>query len=265
VTPIPLVVPGGFVVDAERALLHAAAVAMTSSTGCDYLEAVRQLSEPFCAPPGFDVDEGRLVILKGALRLSACMDGGFDAALRLIEQTREPGIMRIADPDAEVRAPKRSDGGRVTVHLFAAAAMTDAGFSGLAYSGGVVSHNQELMAIDLDAISLPAGSRVPLLMNHDANRIAGRARVDVSAGAIYLRDGQFSKATAAGREAAGLFEEGQPLKLSVGVTGQKEYFPRPTQMMLNGREQTLQAVMRKPRLLEVSIVPAGADPDAGIR
>jgi hypothetical protein len=153
---------------------------------------------------------------------------------------------------------------KATFMLFAGAGMTSAGFSGLAYSGGVISHNGDLFAIDLEQIALPAGGRVSLLVNHDTNRIAGQARAEIVGGALYLRDGRFSKATVHGREVAGLHEEGQPLKLSVGVSGRVERLQRPSTIWLNARQQTVQAVMRQSRLLEVSIVPAGADPIATI-
>jgi hypothetical protein len=162
----------------------------------------------------------------------------------------------------ELSAPLQWE--RATVTLYAGAAMTDVGFSGVAYSGGVISHNDELFAIDLDQLALPADGRVSLLVNHDTNRIAGQARAEVSGGALYLRQGRFSKATVHGREVAALREEGQPLKLSVGVSGRLERMRQPTTLVLNSRQQTVQAVMRKARLLEVSIVPAGADPHATI-
>lgn len=59
-------------------------------------------------------------------------------------------------------------------------------------------------------------------------------------------------------------EEGQPFKLSVGVSGRVEHLQRPTTILLNARQQTVQAVMRQSRLLEVPIAPAGADPNATI-
>lgn len=52
---------------------------------------------------------------------------------------------------------------------------------------------------------------------------------------LYLRDGRFSKATAAGREIAGLHSEGQPLKLSVSVNGRREQYSALRELLLNGR------------------------------
>jgi hypothetical protein len=55
-----------------------------------------------------------------------------------------------------------------------------------------------------------------------------------------------------------LHEEGQPLKLSVGVSGRVERLQRPTTVLLNAWRQPSK------RWLEVLIVPAGADPTATI-
>lgn len=109
---------------------------------------------------------------------------------------------------------------------------------------------------------MSAGRRTSLLVNHDTNRIAGHARVEVGAGALHLREGRFSQATPPGREVAGLHTEGQPFKLSVGVNGRRELYRAPRRALLNGREQEVQTVLRRARLLEVSVVPARADPDA---
>jgi hypothetical protein len=152
-----------------------------------------------------------------------------------------------------------------TVWLTASAAVAPSGsFGGIAYSGGVVNYDGEQLAIDLDEISLPSSGRIPLLMNHNTNRIAGHAGVSVSDGVMHIRDGKFSNVTEAGREAAGLRSEGQPLSLSAGVIGKRHRLQRPTALVLNHRMQTVETILRKCRLLEVSIVPAGADPEAGI-
>lgn len=219
-------------------------------------------------PDGLPVDEDGARLVHAAEALMAAIPGtSFLDALHMVGAAwRQLDTLKtLRGPSSswvELTAPIRWE--RVKVQLYAGAAMSDVGFSGIAYSGGVISHNDELFAIDLEQIALPAGGRVSLLVNHDTNRIAGQARAEVSGGALYIQQGRFSKATAHGREVAGLHEEGQPLKLSVGVSGRLERMQQPTTLLLNSRQQTVQAVMRKGRLLEVSIVPAGADPQATI-
>jgi hypothetical protein len=263
---VDFVIPEGFTVDPEHARLHAAIEAKAKALGCSYVDALR-LFEKFRAPAGFRVDEARLAIFERAREICAG-DGveNFAATAILLEQTGGCAPACVADPRAVVLGPNAHERGLpAMIHLNAAASVTREGFSGCAYSGGVIAHGGEsLFAIDLDGIAMPPGGNVSLLVNHDGNRIAGRARAEVTDGALYLRDGRFSRVTAAGREAAGLHDEGHPLKLSVGVSGESEYLSRPTSMLLNGRQQTVATVMRKARLLEVSIVPAGADPLAAL-
>jgi hypothetical protein len=221
-------------------------------------------------PDGLPVDEEGARTVRAAETVMAVIPGTsfldalgmVQSACRQVDAINARHLCLRSSTRIELSAPMQWE--RVTVNLYAGAAMSDVGFSGVAYSGGVISHNDELFAIDLEQITLPAGGRVSLLVNHDTNRIAGQARAEVNGGALYIRQGRFSKATAHGREVAGLHDEGQPLKLSVGVSGRLERMPKPTALLLNSRQQTVQAVMRKARLLEVSIVPAGADPDAGI-
>jgi hypothetical protein len=226
----------------------------------------------YVATDGLPVDLEGAAMLRAAEDIMAAIPGTtlIDAARQVEMAWRNADRVSarghaIAQARAESHRELAAENGTlVTVNLFAAAGSTSVGFSGLAYSGGVISHNDELFAIDLATMTLPAAGRVSLLVNHDSNRIAGHARVEVNGGSLYIREGRFSQATRSGREIAGLHAEGQPLKLSVGVNGRMERLQRATVMLLNARQQTVQAVMRKARLLEVSIVPAGVDPAAEI-
>ncbi len=150
-----------------------------------------------------------------------------------------------------------------TLQLSASAIMVATAFAGVAYSGGAIPGPDGPFGIDLAEIQMPRGGRVSLLKNHDPNQIVGQASAQVSGGMLYLDGGRFTDVTPAGREAAGLYAEGQPFALSVGVSGSMERLSdRGTDVELNGRVQTLNAVMRRPRLLEVSLVHAGRDPNA---
>lgn len=151
---------------------------------------------------------------------------------------------------------------------FAAEVATDggglaSGFSGVAYSGGVVPQFGWLgdVAIDLSTLTLPP--RTFALLNHDETQRVGHCRAVLDGGALRVV-GSFSKTTPAGQTVAGEFAEGAPWELSVGIQGRLESYDRPCQIVLNGREMTVDGVFRDARLMEVSFVPAGADPNTHV-
>lgn len=137
------------------------------------------------------------------------------------------------------------------------------GFRGLAYSGGIVPNHGWAgdMAIDLASMALPE-TEVPILLNHDSDQIVGRARVANHGDRLEIVDGAFSAVTEHGRMVADLMAEGHPWSLSVGVNGRMLSADRAKTTKLNGREMRLDSVIRDARLLEVSFVPSGADPNA---
>ena len=100
-----------------------------------------------------------------------------------------------------------------------------------------------------------------MLFDHDGKRIAGRARLANRGTSLDIVEGIVSEATAAGREVAALMREGHPWELSVGISGAYESCDRRRPTTLNGRSMALDLVMRRARLLEVSFVVAGADPN----
>jgi len=200
--------------------------------------------------PAFDEEVASIIAdAKAIVRATGC---DFVNAVRRVEQNRQQQIS--------------ADVGRVTLRLYAVADVANGEFSGLAYSGNAISYNDERLVIDLASLALPPGGRVPILLNHDSNQVAGRAVAEITGGGLWIRRGEFSKSTAAGREAAGLHAEKQPLKLSIGVgDGRREHMRSGGRaMLINGRLQSVGVVLRKARLLEVSIVPAGADPAAAL-
>lgn len=133
-------------------------------------------------------------------------------------------------------------------------------FGGVAYSGGVVATGLGDIAIDLGSLMVP--SQIAVLRSHNADQIVGRAQLHNNGSSLTVSSGVFSAVTDAAREVAALMAEGQSWALSVGVQGSYEKADRARPMHLNGREQRLDFVLRKPRLLEISFVPAGADPAA---
>jgi hypothetical protein len=139
-----------------------------------------------------------------------------------------------------------------------------AGFRGIAYSGGVVPNFGLVgdMAIDLASLTVP-DTPIPVLRQHDHTKIVGRARLINDGRQLQIVDGTFSAATEAGRETAALMAEGHPWQLSVGIGAPRYENANPKKpTAVNGRSLAVEAVMRRGRVLELSFVPSGADPNA---
>lgn len=137
------------------------------------------------------------------------------------------------------------------------------GFSGIAYSGGVVPNYGWYgdTAIDLASVTFP--ERIFALVNHDDEERAGHCRVWLEGDAIRVA-GQFSKATEAGQSVAAEFAEGAPWKLSVGFNANVEINDPPRSIDVNGRSLIVNAIFRNARILEVSFVPSDADPNTSV-
>lgn len=137
------------------------------------------------------------------------------------------------------------------------------GFSGIAYSGGVVPNYGWYgdTAIDLASVTFP--ERIFTLVNHNDEERAGHCRVWLEGDAIRVA-GQFSKATEAGQSVAAEFAEGAPWKLSVGFNANVEINDPPRSIDVNGRSLIVNAIFRNARILEVSFVPSDADPNTSV-
>ena len=137
------------------------------------------------------------------------------------------------------------------------------GFSGIAYSGGVVPNYGWYgdTAIDLASVTFP--ERIFALVNHDDEERAGHCRIWLEGDAIRVA-GQFSKATEAGQSVAAEFAEGAPWKLSVGFNANVEINDPPRSVDINGRPLIVNAIFRNARILEVSFVPSDADPNTSV-
>lgn len=136
------------------------------------------------------------------------------------------------------------------------------GFRGVAYSGGVVPNYGWAGDMAINLATLQAPVEVAILRNHDPNQIVGRAKVSCDGNSLTLEDGTFSEVTAAGKEVAGLMAEGQPWALSVGVNAKAQFFEPKRRVECNGQQIDVDCLLENARLLEVSFVPAGADPNA---
>lgn len=137
------------------------------------------------------------------------------------------------------------------------------GFSGIAYSGGVVPNFGWYgnSAIDMGSVSIP--DQMFALVNHDPDQRAGHCRVWIEGSTIRVA-GQFSKITDAGKSVAGEFKEKAPWKLSVGFNANSEEMSPPQTVDLNGQSLSLSTIFRNARILEVSFVPADADPNTTV-
>jgi hypothetical protein len=238
---------------------------------------------PFAVPDGYTIDYAGMAMLDAARELMAGTDLSLEVALHKIEMLARScphlshaQIVMNYRIGAGLQAPSGSvqgddDAGAVefcallaepVATLSAAAGAVDS-FSGIAYSGGVVPDFgiSGDMAIDLRAMRVPAGE-VSVLRNHDAAQVVGRALVTNTGTQLVIEHGRFSSVTPAGREIAGLMGEGHPWKLSVGVSGRRLMTDARVPTAINGRTLNLDTIMRPSRLLEVSFVHAGADPES---
>lgn len=136
-------------------------------------------------------------------------------------------------------------------------------FNGVAYSGGIVPNHgwSGDMAIDLSSLQLPDGY-VPVLRNHDPDQVVGRARLSNDGKELRVVEGRFSAVTDVARETSALMGEGHPWKLSIGVNARSETADRAKPVQLNGRRMAVDTVLRNGRVIELSFVPSGADPNA---
>lgn len=136
-------------------------------------------------------------------------------------------------------------------------------FRGIAYSGGVIPNYGWFgdTAIDLATLGAVDGE-IPVLRNHDPDQIVGRARLTNDGKTLMIDQGSFSAATGVGRETSALLQEGHPWRLSVGISAQKSTQDKPREVELNGQKMKVSTVFENARVLELSFVPAGADPNA---
>jgi hypothetical protein len=135
---------------------------------------------------------------------------------------------------------------------------------GLAYSGGLVPKHAWLGDNAIDVSTLTTKGRVNLLAGHDHAQLVGSATVEIKDHQVWI-EGEISQATQSGRELSATLDEGLiTWELSVGVAGQLNYFTPAADVEVNGQAMTLDSLMTHARLLEVSFVAVGADPNTHV-
>jgi hypothetical protein len=143
-------------------------------------------------------------------------------------------------------------------------------FRGVAYSGGPIPNRNwdgSASLIDMDSFALPAeGRKVFILADHDDECKVGFAMAYKRGGKIVLEDGQFFS-NESGQEAALLMSEDAPYEFSVGITGDMLWLDGPARPKVkqDGVEYEIGSTVYNARLLEVSLVTAGADPKTEVQ
>lgn len=140
------------------------------------------------------------------------------------------------------------------------------GFKGTGYSGGVVPNFGFAghMAVNLSSMQAPP-AKVPFTFAHDdkdVEQTVGYGMVHNDGQSLTITDGRFSKATLAGKRIAELMDEGQPFMLSIGIKGDAKSVDRKRLTKVNGRDLSVDTVFEDARLLHISFVHSGADPNA---
>jgi phage head maturation protease len=134
-------------------------------------------------------------------------------------------------------------------------------FSGVAYSGGIIPQFGPFGDAAIDLATLQASDRIFALVNHDPDQRAGHGRVWVENNQLLI-EGQFARATEAGRQLAAEFRDGAPWQLSVGLQFQKQ---RPASPLdINGQTLAVKTLFTNATVREVSFVPVGADPHTSV-
>ena len=157
----------------------------------------------------------------------------------------------------ELLAP--ADGQEDAASAASAASAAPKSFTGIAYSGGMMTNHGPFgtTAIDLASLIIP-DKPLFALVNHDPNLRAGIVTPRLEGDGVVV-DGYFMT-TPAGMDVANEFAQGAPWEFSVRVNGQVTSFPTTTRKTVNGREMELDSLLQHTRIREVSFVPAGADP-----
>lgn len=133
-------------------------------------------------------------------------------------------------------------------------------FEGVAYTGAVVDRLYGKLVIDVGGIE--ERDRVPMLVDHDPTRIAGYAdKMQKDERGNLRLAGRLSGITDAGREVAGLSDEGFPWQMSVGLRVlEREDFGPDEVCNVNGEEiPGPLSCARRTQLRETSFLYAGAD------
>lgn len=133
-------------------------------------------------------------------------------------------------------------------------------FSGTAYSGEAILGHGYWGKVAFDLSSTKAEQRMPALISHDFEQIAGYTE-SVDIGSTVEVAGLLSNVTEAGKYVAGLSDEGFPWQMSMYIRPQSvEEVKDGAEISVNGRRFTGPGfVFRNAAIREVSFTPLGAD------
>lgn len=133
------------------------------------------------------------------------------------------------------------------------------GLQGIAYSGGVIPGYGNLGDCIIDLADIQIAPTIFLLVNHDVDQRAGKCNLSVVDHQLLVA-GQFSRASPIGQQIAAEFAEGAPFQFSVGIQSDLDFSPDKRLCSVNSRDVMVNSIFTRSRVLEVSLVPAGADP-----
>ena len=132
-------------------------------------------------------------------------------------------------------------------------------FSGTAYSGLPIFNHPYWGNLIFDTSNITSEPLVPVLFNHDPNRIVGFGSLRVDSG-IFI-DGKFSDVTPDGQQVRGMIEEGFPMKQSVFIEPSRvDKVGEGKTFSVNGQELSGPfTIFRDSKIKEVSMTPLPAD------
>lgn len=135
-------------------------------------------------------------------------------------------------------------------------------FSGVAYGGGVITDHGWWDAVAFDLAGVQAASPMPLLLQHDPERMIGVIdQVDNDGAQLRIGGRLFTGIDEHADAVAAKADAGAPWQLSVGIFPDRiEEIAAGSNVLLNGRQISGRAhVFRSARVRETSFVALGAD------
>jgi len=135
-------------------------------------------------------------------------------------------------------------------------------FEGVAYGGGLITDHSAWAAVGFDLAGLQASAPMPLLLQHDSERVIGVIDQVTNDGRQLRIGGRlFTGIEPAAASVAAKADAGAPWQMSVGIWPDSvEEVPAGSPLTLNQTSHTGPAhVFRRSRVREVSFVALGAD------
>ena len=132
-------------------------------------------------------------------------------------------------------------------------------FVGVAYSGKPILNHPHWGNLIFDLTNITSKPQIPILFNHDTNKIVGHGSISVSDKIVV--QGKLSNSTPEGLMVQGLLDEGQDLQESVYIEPANiKKYSKGEKLNVNGQELIgPYTVFENSKIKEVSITPLGAD------